>query len=95
MNYPVVIYPCEEGGFVAEIPALKGCLAQGERIEEAFQELRLVLQLWLEAARSHQQVLFIENPVHSQVIQDELNAAYKFMAEDIERETEAFKWLCS
>ncbi len=29
MNYPMVIYPCEEGGFVAEIPALKGCLAQG------------------------------------------------------------------
>ncbi len=22
MNYPMVIYPCEEGGFVAEIPAL-------------------------------------------------------------------------
>ncbi len=25
MNYPIVVYPCEEGGFVAEIPALKGC----------------------------------------------------------------------
>ena len=57
MNYPVVVYPCGEGGLVAEIPALKGCLAQGETIEETFQELRLVLQLWLEAARSRQQVL--------------------------------------
>ncbi len=29
MNYPIIIYPCEEGGFVAEITALSGCLAQG------------------------------------------------------------------
>ena len=34
MQYPIVIYPCEEGGYVAEIPALKGCLAQGETLEE-------------------------------------------------------------
>jgi antitoxin HicB len=30
LNYPIVIYPCDEGGYVAEVPALKGCLAQGE-----------------------------------------------------------------
>ena len=57
MNYPVVIYPCEEGGFVAEIPALKGCLAQGETIEDTFQELRIVLQLWIETAQAHRQNL--------------------------------------
>ena len=30
MNYPIVIYPNDEGGYVAEVPALKGYLAQGE-----------------------------------------------------------------
>ena len=45
-----------------------------------------------ESARSHQQVLFIENLVRPHVIQDELNVAYKLMAEDIDRETEAFEW---
>ena len=35
---------------------------------------------------------FIENLVRPHVIQDELNAAYKLMAEDTERETEAFEW---
>lgn len=35
MNYPIVIYPCDEGGYVAEVPALKGCLAQGEKIGRA------------------------------------------------------------
>ena len=41
MIYPIVIYPCPEGGFVAEIPALKGCLAQGETIAETLEELNI------------------------------------------------------
>ena len=57
MNYPIVIYPCEEGGFVAEIPSLKGCLAQGETLEETLQELIVVRQLWLENAKNKGQVL--------------------------------------
>jgi antitoxin HicB len=67
MNYPVVIYPCEEGGFVAEVPALRGCLAQGETIEETFQELRTVLDLWLETARSHNQNLPDVNQAIAQI----------------------------
>ncbi|MDD1415377.1 type II toxin-antitoxin system HicB family antitoxin [Dolichospermum sp. ST_con] len=57
MNYPIVVYPCEEGGFVAEIPALKGCLAQGETLEETLQELIIVRNLWLETAEKHSQKL--------------------------------------
>lgn len=57
MNYPIVIYPCQEGGFVAEIPALKGCLAQGETLEETLEELRIVKELWLETAQKNNQTL--------------------------------------
>jgi predicted RNase H-like HicB family nuclease len=57
MNYPIVIYPCNEGGFVAEIPALPGCLAQGETLEETLQELTIVKQLWLETAVKNGQEL--------------------------------------
>jgi len=57
MNYPIVIYPCDEGGFVAEIPALHGCLAQGETLEETLQELSIVKSLWLETAQKHNQRL--------------------------------------
>jgi antitoxin HicB len=62
-----VSYPCEEGGFVAEVPALKGCLAQGETIEETFQELRTVLDLWIETARSRNQVLPDVNQAIAQI----------------------------
>jgi antitoxin HicB len=57
MNYPIVIYPCDEGGYVAEIPALKGCLAQGETLPETLEELEIVTKLWLETAEKHRQSL--------------------------------------
>ena len=49
--YPIIIYPAEERGYVGEVPALKGCLAQGETLEECLQELKTVQALWLESAR--------------------------------------------
>lgn len=57
MNYPIVIYPCDEGGYVAEIPALKGCLAQGETLPETLEELEIVTNLWIETAERHGQSL--------------------------------------
>jgi antitoxin HicB len=57
MQYPIVIYPCEEGGYVAEIPALKGCLAQGETLDEVLNELKIVTDLWLETAEQYGQQL--------------------------------------
>jgi antitoxin HicB len=56
MKYPVT-YQCEEGGYVAEIPALKGCLAQGATLEEALAELKIVTDLWLEIAEKYGQQL--------------------------------------
>jgi antitoxin HicB len=57
MEYPTVTYPCPEGGYVAEIPVLKGCLAQGETVEKALQELKIVAVLWLKIANKYGQKL--------------------------------------
>lgn len=51
LTYPVLIYPVEEGGYVAEVPALKGCLAQGETPGECLRELKKVQALWLDSAK--------------------------------------------
>lgn len=51
LRYPIIIYPAEEGGYVAEVPALKGCLAQGETQAECLKELKTVQALWIESAR--------------------------------------------
>ncbi len=50
LKYPFVMYPSPDGGYVAEIPSLKGCLAQGETIAEALRELSIVEKLWIETA---------------------------------------------
>jgi predicted RNase H-like HicB family nuclease len=57
MNYPIVIYPSDEGGYVAEVPALKGCLAQGETLSETLEELEIVKKLWIETAEKYGQPL--------------------------------------
>jgi predicted RNase H-like HicB family nuclease len=55
LRYPMVIYPAEEGGYVAEVPALKGCLAQGETLVECLEELQEVQTLWIETAKRHKE----------------------------------------
>jgi antitoxin HicB len=57
MEYEIVTYPCEEGGYVAEIPALKGCLAQGETLDEVLAELKIVTDLWLKTAAKYARTL--------------------------------------
>jgi hypothetical protein len=34
MEYSILIHKAEEGGFWSEVPALPGCLSQGETVEE-------------------------------------------------------------
>ncbi|MEO8231030.1 MAG: type II toxin-antitoxin system HicB family antitoxin [Ignavibacteriota bacterium] len=64
MKYPVVIYPASEGGYVAEVPSLKGCLVQGETIDSCLTELETVIELWLETAKKNK----LKIPTASSVI---------------------------
>lgn len=64
LGYPIVLYPAEEGGYVAEVPALKGCLAQGETPSECLKELTKVQALWLESAKRNNEKI----PSAAQVI---------------------------
>jgi len=49
MNIRAVIHKAEEGGFWAEVPALPGCVSQGETMEELRANLKEAVELWLEA----------------------------------------------
>lgn len=48
MKYPILIYPADEGGYVAEIISLPGCIAQGETYIECLLELETVAEYWME-----------------------------------------------
>jgi predicted RNase H-like HicB family nuclease len=49
----VIIYPdLEDGGFVAEVPSLPGCVSQGETREEALANVRDAINVWVHSAQS-------------------------------------------
>ncbi|BCV24012.1 type II toxin-antitoxin system HicB family antitoxin [Gelria sp. Kuro-4] len=50
LPYKVVLHPAQEGGYVAEIPDLPGCLTQGETIEEAINMIQDAKVCWLRSA---------------------------------------------
>ncbi|MCG5061142.1 MAG: type II toxin-antitoxin system HicB family antitoxin [Limnoraphis sp. WC205] len=50
LPYPITLYPEPEGGYVAEIKDLSGCLTQGETIEEIMENIEDAKRLWIETA---------------------------------------------
>jgi predicted RNase H-like HicB family nuclease len=48
MNLKVIIEPGEDGYFVARVPSLKGCWSQGKTREEALNNIREAVELYLE-----------------------------------------------
>jgi len=52
MRYEVIIYWSEEDKFfVAEVPELAGCAADGETYIEALQNAQIVMKEWIETAQ--------------------------------------------
>ena len=47
MTLKALIHKAEEGGFWAEVPALPGCVTQGETIEELRANIREAIEGWL------------------------------------------------
>lgn len=48
MKFRVVLEPSEEGGFTAVVPALPGCISEGDTREEALANVREAITLYLE-----------------------------------------------
>jgi predicted RNase H-like HicB family nuclease len=49
MQVKIVVHEAEEGGFWAEVPALPGCVSQGDTMDELLANVREAIQAWLEA----------------------------------------------
>jgi predicted RNase H-like HicB family nuclease len=47
MQVKIVVHEAEEGGFWAEVPALPGCVSQGETMEELLANIREAIEAWL------------------------------------------------
>ena len=52
IKYEVIIYwSDEDNAFIAEVPELPGCMADGQTYQEAIENVEIVIQEWIETAR--------------------------------------------
>jgi predicted RNase H-like HicB family nuclease len=73
MKLKVIIHPEEEGGFWAEIPALKGCITCGDTMEELEVNLKDAVEGWLECQNSMYKE---ENPSDNQAKERDLELVF-------------------
>lgn len=48
MRIKVVLEASEEGGYTVYVPSLPGCISEGDTVEEALQNIREAIELYLE-----------------------------------------------
>ena len=52
MHYKVIIYwSAEDAAFIAEVPELAGCMADGETYFEALSNVEVIMKEWIQTAQ--------------------------------------------
>ena len=51
MKFTVILEPQEEGGFTVTVPALPGCISEGETREEALNNIKEAIELYIEVLK--------------------------------------------
>ena len=51
-KYEIIIYwSSEDNCFIAEVPELAGCMADGETVEKALENVQVIIGEWIETAK--------------------------------------------
>lgn len=56
MKIRAIVHSAEEGGYWAEVPALPGCITEGDTMEEVMANLKDAIEGWLDVANSRDAV---------------------------------------
>jgi predicted RNase H-like HicB family nuclease len=67
MRYRVLIEQDEDGFYVAEVPALPGCISQGETRREALDNVREAIAGYLESLQDHQEP--VPPSIHEEIVE--------------------------
>ena len=51
MKFTVILEPQKDGGFTVSVPALPGCISEGENREEALKNIKEAMELYLEVLK--------------------------------------------
>ena len=69
MKYRVLIEQDEDGVFVAEVPSLPGCISQGATREQAIENIKEAIALYLESLEAHDEP--VPPPITEEVVEVE------------------------
>jgi predicted RNase H-like HicB family nuclease len=60
----VILYQDEDGVWIAEVPSLRGCVSDGVTREEALENVKDAIALWIEDALAHGEEVPQDYPVY-------------------------------
>lgn len=61
MKYTVILQRESDGGYVATVPALPGCVSQGDTREEALKNVEEAIELYLEDVKAAGEAIPVED----------------------------------
>ncbi len=53
MKYTVILEPQKEGGYTVTVPALPGCISEGDTMDEAIENIRDAIAGYIASLRKH------------------------------------------
>ena len=66
-EYSVIIHDAEEGGYWVEVPALSGCYSQGESVDDALENVKDAIALYLDVLAYEEADIPVDSDVVFQV----------------------------
>ena len=60
-RYTIILEREADGGFHAYCPALKGCHSQGDSLDEAIDNIREAIEVYLESVEAHNEPIPLED----------------------------------
>ena len=61
MRYTVILQREEDGGYVATVPSLPGCVSQGDSRNEALRNIEEAMELYLEDLKAAGEAIPVED----------------------------------
>ena len=67
MTYRVIVEQDEDGIFVAEVPALPGCLSQGSTRADVLRNIQEAIEAYIESLKAHNEP--IPSSIHEEIVE--------------------------
>ncbi len=57
LKYTAIFEPAEEGGYVVIVPALPGCVTEGNSLEEAVEMVKDAISVYIASLKKHNEIV--------------------------------------